>query len=45
LVKVSENVSPDTEAEAIGGVSLLGGWGSGQSTEAVPVSVHVTGGD
>jgi hypothetical protein len=42
-VKVSVKVSPETVAEMIGGVSLLGGCGSGQSTDAVPVSEQVAG--
>src|SRR5487761_949119 len=43
-VNVSVRVSPETVAETIGVLSLLGGSGSGQDSVALPVSVHVPGG-
>lgn len=40
---VMVRVSPEAVTETIGGLSLLGGSGSGQDSEAVPVSVQAPG--
>ena len=42
-MNVNRSVSPDTVTETIGGVELGGGWGSGQSCDAVSESVQVAG--
>lgn len=40
---VRVRLSPEAVAETIGGLSLFGGSGSGQDSEAVPVSVQAPG--